>query len=171
MGKVDRLRNRVEPFLFWALGILLANTWLCPTAQHHSTAGHKACPTIVIVGSILSKDALPPPLFLSRYIINLCLYPSTHYPFTLGSIYSYSLAQNSAPLEKLRYPQRNTPLSLYSWNSTIPTPWLYCTCALSLVSNSTNIKCRREFPMFDLLNRAVEEARKEQPPKGPNSLL
>ena len=32
MGKVDRLRTKVEPFaaLFWALGIVLANTRRCP---------------------------------------------------------------------------------------------------------------------------------------------
>ena len=73
MSKVDRLRNRVEPFaaLFWALGINLANTWPCPPARQNSTAVHKACPYMVIVGSILSEDALPPPLFLSRYIIYL----------------------------------------------------------------------------------------------------
>ena len=62
MGKVDRLRNRVEPFaaLFWA--------------RHHFTAVHKACPYMVIVGSILNEDALAPniqytapPPFLSRY--------------------------------------------------------------------------------------------------------
>ena len=53
MCKVDRRRNRVEPFaaLFWALGIVLANTLpSCPPAQHHYTTVHKACPYIVIVG-------------------------------------------------------------------------------------------------------------------------
>ena len=60
MAKVDRLRNRVEPFasLFWALGNVLANTY--PPARHPSTAVHKACPYMVIVGSILSKEALHP---------------------------------------------------------------------------------------------------------------
>ena len=67
MGKVDRLRNRVEHFasLFWALGIELANTW----------SVQKACPYMVIVGSILSEDALPPPLFLPRYLIFLWVRP------------------------------------------------------------------------------------------------
>ena len=67
MGQVDRLRNRIEPFaaLFWALGIALANTCPCPPARHHSTAVHKVFSFMVIVGSILSEDALPPPLFLS----------------------------------------------------------------------------------------------------------
>ena len=39
MGKMYRLRYRVEPFaaLFWALGIALAITWPCPPAQRHST--------------------------------------------------------------------------------------------------------------------------------------
>ena len=62
MGKVDRLRNKVEPFaaLFWALGIVLDP---CPPARHHSAAVHKACPYMVIIGSILYEDALPPPLF------------------------------------------------------------------------------------------------------------
>ena len=73
MGKVDRLRIRVEPFaaLFWALGIDLANTLPCPPARHRSTAVYNACPYMVIVGSILNKDALAPPLFLSRYVICL----------------------------------------------------------------------------------------------------
>ena len=73
MGKLDRLRNRVEPFavLFWALGIVIANTWPCLLTRHHSTDVRKACPYMVIVGSILSEDALAPPLFRSRYIIYL----------------------------------------------------------------------------------------------------
>ena len=43
MGKVDRLRNRVIPFaaLFWALDVVLDNTWPCPQARHHSTSVHK----------------------------------------------------------------------------------------------------------------------------------
>ena len=75
MGKVYRLRNRVEPFaaLFWALGNVLANTWPWQPALHHSTAVHKACPYMVIVGSILIKTRPAPPLFLSRYVIYLCV--------------------------------------------------------------------------------------------------
>ena len=67
---------RVEPLavLFWALGILLSNTYPCPPAQHHSTAEHKACPYMVIVGSILNKGSLPPPLFLSRYYLSMVLH-------------------------------------------------------------------------------------------------
>ena len=44
MGKLDRLRNRVEPFaaLFWALGIVFANTWPCLPVRYHSTAVHKS---------------------------------------------------------------------------------------------------------------------------------
>ena len=70
MGKVDRLWNSVLPFavLFWALGLILANSGSCPGARHHSTVVqctcfaynvHKACPYIAIVCSILNKDALP----------------------------------------------------------------------------------------------------------------
>ena len=46
MSKVDRLINIFKPFaaLFWALGIV-----------------QKACPYMVIVGSILNEDVLPPP--------------------------------------------------------------------------------------------------------------
>ena len=40
-------------------------------ARYHCTAVHKACPYVVRVDSILSEDALPPPLFLFRYIIYL----------------------------------------------------------------------------------------------------
>ena len=74
MGKVDRLCNRVVPFavLFWALGIVLANTantGLCPPARHHSTAVHKACPYMVIVGSILNEDA-----FSSLGILHVFIY-------------------------------------------------------------------------------------------------
>ena len=70
MGKVDRRPNKVEPFvtLFCALVIVLANTWPCPPVRHLSTALHKACPYMVIVGSILRVDALPPPLYLSRML-------------------------------------------------------------------------------------------------------
>ena len=48
MGKVDRLHNKVEPFaaLFWALGIV----YLAPDpARRHSTAVHKACPSMVML--------------------------------------------------------------------------------------------------------------------------
>ena len=41
-------------------------------ARHHSTSVHKAFPSMVIVGSLLIEDALPLPLFLSRYVIYLC---------------------------------------------------------------------------------------------------
>ena len=49
-------------------------TWPCPPARHHFTAVHKACPNMVIVGSILNEEALPPsPLFIStsRYLCYL----------------------------------------------------------------------------------------------------
>ena len=65
--------------LFWALGIVLANTWPCPPAKHRSPAVQSAFPYMVMLtvrqwrfGSILTEDALPPSLFLSRYIIKLC---------------------------------------------------------------------------------------------------
>ena len=49
MGKVDRLRNKVDHFaaLFWALGIVLANPGPWPPGRHHSTAVHKAFPYMV----------------------------------------------------------------------------------------------------------------------------
>ena len=69
MLKVDRLHNKVEPFaaLFWALGIV----YLAPDpARRHSTAVHKACPSMVMlpvqwwwrVGLILKEDSCPLPL-------------------------------------------------------------------------------------------------------------
>ena len=85
--------------LFWALGIIFVNTWPCPPAQHHSTAVHKACPYMVMlpgtsvrrwrVGSILNKDALTPPLFLTRMLfIYGCKYieldEQRHIPTTKG---------------------------------------------------------------------------------------
>ena len=73
MGKVDHLRKRVEPFavLYWALGIVLANTR--PYPPSHPTAVHKACPFMVIVGSILNKDAWAPPhfLYLGIYFLSM----------------------------------------------------------------------------------------------------
>ena len=76
MGKVGRLRNRVEPFaaLFLALGIVRMYKLYMPfpPARHKSTNIHKACPYMVIIGSILNEDAPPPPLFLSSYVIYLC---------------------------------------------------------------------------------------------------
>ena len=62
MGKVDRLLNKGESFaaLFWALGIVLANTPDPACRPGISTAVHKACLCyMVIVGSILNKGALP----------------------------------------------------------------------------------------------------------------
>ena len=74
MGKVDILYNRVKSFaaLFWTLGIVLANTWPCPPARHHSTAAHKA---LTYFNSWLSSQwrcVAPCPLFLSWFIIYLC---------------------------------------------------------------------------------------------------
>ena len=68
MGKVDRLRNRVDIFavLFWALGIICTCQHLTLPAGPASL--HKAWPYMVIVGSILKEDALalpPPPLPIS----------------------------------------------------------------------------------------------------------
>ena len=66
MGKVDCLFDRVETIaaLLWALGIVLASILPCPPARHHSTAVQKACPFMVLVVSILNKDApTPPPPF------------------------------------------------------------------------------------------------------------
>ena len=64
-----------------ALCTVLANTWPCQPARHHSTTGHKACPYMDMlplrwlrVGSILNEDELAPPprsylgmLYLSIY--------------------------------------------------------------------------------------------------------
>ena len=66
MGKVDRLRNRVEPFafMFWALGILLTYQHLTlPTGP--GITPHKACPFVFIVG--------PPPPF-PIYLFLLFIY-------------------------------------------------------------------------------------------------
>ena len=59
MGKVDRLRNRVDIFavLFWALGIICTCQHLTLPAGPASL--HKVCPYMVIVGSILKEDAVP----------------------------------------------------------------------------------------------------------------
>ena len=76
MDKVDHLSNRVEPTVcmlpcFWALSIVLANTWSCPPARHHSTAIQKACPCMVRVGSILNEDApAPSPFFYISMLFN-----------------------------------------------------------------------------------------------------
>ena len=73
MDNVDRLLNMIEPFavLYWALGIVLVKTW--PYPPSHPTAVHKACPNMVIVGSILNKDALAPPhfLYLGIYFLSM----------------------------------------------------------------------------------------------------
>ena len=63
MGKVDCLSNKVEPYaaLFWALGIVLANTWPCPPAWHYSTDAQAAWPYKDMFGSILKEDKLTPP--------------------------------------------------------------------------------------------------------------
>ena len=89
---------RVEPLavLFWALGILLSNTWPCPPAQHHSTAEHKACPYMVIVGSILNEGSLPPPLFLSRYYLSMVL-NDLFLPYFLRFFLNFQLRQNLDP--------------------------------------------------------------------------
>ena len=68
MEEVDRL--------FWALSIVrrtgtcqhLTLPAECPASLHCRT---QSMSCTVLVGSILSKDALPPPLFLFRYIIYL----------------------------------------------------------------------------------------------------
>ena len=74
MGKVGRLRNRDEPFaaLFWALDNV---PWYKPTPEpeRHGPASLHRCTQsmflycMVIVGSILNKDAPSPPLFLFKY--------------------------------------------------------------------------------------------------------
>ena len=74
MGKVDRLRNTVEPFaaLFWALGIVCTCQHLTlPAGPASLNAVQKACPYMVIVGSILKVDAKTrrlPPLFYLGYL-------------------------------------------------------------------------------------------------------
>ena len=97
MGKVDRLRNRVEPFaaLFWALGIVLANTWSCPSAgqallrrrtQSMTLYGHRWF-------NSQRERVGPPPLFLTRYVI----YPS------LLSVVAYFENLNIRPTYTLYY--------------------------------------------------------------------
>ena len=64
MGKVARLRNKIEPFaaLFWALGIVNVHT--CQQA---------AWPYKAMFGSILTEDALPPLSYLGM-LFNLFIY-------------------------------------------------------------------------------------------------
>ena len=75
MGKVDRLRNKVETLavLFWALG----HVRLYCTSQHLALhAGrallhrhtHKTCPYLVIVGSTLSEDAPATPFYRMTFM-------------------------------------------------------------------------------------------------------
>ena len=68
MGKVDRLRNKVEPFadLFWALVIVLANTGPCPPARHDHIR------TCLVQYSTNTCYPPPPHPFLFRYVIGLC---------------------------------------------------------------------------------------------------
>ena len=67
MGKVDRLRNRVQPFCCTVLGSRHLRVYVpLPDPARRSgitppTAAAKACPYMVIVGSILNEDASPPP--------------------------------------------------------------------------------------------------------------
>ena len=81
MDQVDCLRNRVEPFpaLFWALGTVLYLPIPNPARRTGITPPmymYKACPYMVIVGSSLIDDALPPPppcsylglLFIHGYV-------------------------------------------------------------------------------------------------------
>ena len=70
MGKVDRLRNRVDPFgaLFWALGIVLANTG--QAAPHRLTQS-----MFFYCHSWFNSQRrllASHPLFLSGYVIYLC---------------------------------------------------------------------------------------------------
>ena len=73
MGKLNRRRNRVEPFvaLFWALDIVQYLKTPDPARRHHSTAVHKACPYMVIVFQLSLKTRGPPPPLLSRDVIYL----------------------------------------------------------------------------------------------------
>ena len=74
MGKVDRLCIRELTFCCPA-GNVLANTWPCTRHGPCITPSPYTCSYMVIVGSILNKDAPPSPLFLSRYVIYLKLRP------------------------------------------------------------------------------------------------
>ena len=73
MGRVDRLRNRVEPFavLYWHC------TYTCQhlTLPAGPASLHKAWPYMVIVGSILNEDSLPLPPFhiYSRWVCYLSI--------------------------------------------------------------------------------------------------
>ena len=105
---------------------VLANTWLCLKAHHHSTTVHKTCPNI-LVGSILNEDASPPP-FLSRYVF--CIYAlisplSTLYPLSaLSNIYF--------PLSTLHSPLSTLHSSLPTPNSHLQSPFPWYPCWLSL---------------------------------------
>ena len=66
MGKMDRLRNRVEPFCCPVFGLsaiyeyVLAATPDSAVGRHHSTAEHETCPYMVIVGFSTKTRVLPP---------------------------------------------------------------------------------------------------------------
>ena len=79
MGKVNCLRNRFEPLaaLLWALGIVQHLTLPAGLSLLHRHTQSMAY--MVIVGSILNKDVLPPHLFLSMYVIYLWLEVTSPY--------------------------------------------------------------------------------------------
>ena len=69
MGKVDRLRNRVEPFVALFMGYRH-----CTCCMHHLTlpadpASFHACPYLVIVSSIRNEDAWPTFSYLGMLFI------------------------------------------------------------------------------------------------------
>ena len=69
MGKVDRLCNRVEPFaaLFWALSIISTVQYLLThlTLPVGLASLHRRTQSMPLYDSILNKDSLASPLFLS----------------------------------------------------------------------------------------------------------
>ena len=144
MGKEEHLCIGVEPFtaLFWALGIILANTWPCPPARHHSTAIHKACPYIVLVGSILSEDALPP--FLILYYLSM---PGPNLSWWCKLIYSSVSIHNTLFTKNERFywsnsKDANTECTvLWWWTCETPT-WVEKCWEFSEITDKYNILYR-----------------------------
>ena len=102
---------------------VLANTWLCLKAQHHSTTVHKTCPNI------------PPPPFLSRYVF--CIYAlisplSTLYPLSALSNIYFPLSTLNSPLFT-----SHSPLTSSVTFSMIPMLTLTPTHSLSAILGRT----------------------------------
>ena len=109
MGKVDRLRNWCEPFaaLFWAVGIVLANTWPCTPAQHHSTAMHTQSMSLYGHSWINSLQRRAGPI-----------------PFSyLGVLFIYGLSIWNVLLKSRNLQDREVKLVFLHFYSTVSTHW------------------------------------------------